>query len=260
MVERGAARFELDATQQRAGEGELFVLEPEAVHTGMAAVPEGWAYKVLYIEPRLVHDWAERDGGAPRAPLAGWCSATSRCGRRSSVPTPRSRPSPRAIWRSTRRCCARSPRSRPHLRPGTAGARPRAGRARARSAERGVTCTSAGTSGSRWPSSPAVAGLSRFELVRRFGEQNGVTPHAFQTQPAGRPRPRAPRRRGASGRGRRRVWVRRSAAPHPRVQARGRRQPRAATPARSRPERTRQRPNDDRNIVQDRTRAPAAIM
>ena len=64
VVERGAARFELDATHQRAGEGELFVLEPEAVHTGMAAVPEGWAYKVLYIEPRLVHDWAERDGGA----------------------------------------------------------------------------------------------------------------------------------------------------------------------------------------------------
>ncbi len=27
----------------------------------------------------------------------------------------------------------------------------------------------------------ADAGLSRFELVRRFGQQNGVTPHAFQT-------------------------------------------------------------------------------
>ena len=27
----------------------------------------------------------------------------------------------------------------------------------------------------------AVAGLSRFELVRRFGAQIGLTPHAFQT-------------------------------------------------------------------------------
>jgi transcriptional regulator GlxA family with amidase domain len=27
----------------------------------------------------------------------------------------------------------------------------------------------------------AVAGLSRFELVRRFGAQVGLTPHAFQT-------------------------------------------------------------------------------
>ena len=67
VVERGAARFALDATQQRAAEGELFVLEPEAVHTGMAAVPEGWAYKVLYIEPDLLHEWAERDGAAPRS-------------------------------------------------------------------------------------------------------------------------------------------------------------------------------------------------
>ena len=27
----------------------------------------------------------------------------------------------------------------------------------------------------------AAAGLSRFELVRRFGAQTGLTPHAFQT-------------------------------------------------------------------------------
>ncbi len=67
VVERGAARFELDATRQRASQGELFVLEPEAVHTGMAAVPEGWAYKVLYVEPALLHEWAERDGPPPRA-------------------------------------------------------------------------------------------------------------------------------------------------------------------------------------------------
>ena len=66
-MERGAARFELDATQQRAAQGDLFVLEPESVHTGMAAVPEGWAYKVLYVEPTLVHEWAERDTAPPRA-------------------------------------------------------------------------------------------------------------------------------------------------------------------------------------------------
>jgi hypothetical protein len=67
VVERGAARFEVDATTHRAQEGELFVLEPEAVHTGMAAVPEGWTYKVLYVAPELVPEWAEADGAAPRA-------------------------------------------------------------------------------------------------------------------------------------------------------------------------------------------------
>ena len=41
VVHHGAAQFEVDATHQRAASGELFVLEPEAVHTGMAAVPEG---------------------------------------------------------------------------------------------------------------------------------------------------------------------------------------------------------------------------
>jgi hypothetical protein len=51
VLERGAARFSLDATQQRAVEGELFVLEPEAVHTGMADGPDGWTYKVLYLAP-----------------------------------------------------------------------------------------------------------------------------------------------------------------------------------------------------------------
>ena len=66
-MDAGAARFSLDATQQRAQQGELFVLEPEAVHTGMAAVPEGWSYKVLYIEPGLLHRWAEHDQPAPQA-------------------------------------------------------------------------------------------------------------------------------------------------------------------------------------------------
>src|SRR5690242_21685745 len=67
VVQHGAARFEVDATRQRADRGELFVLEPEAVHTGMAAVPEGWAYKVLYIEPELVHGYDECDAAPPRA-------------------------------------------------------------------------------------------------------------------------------------------------------------------------------------------------
>ena len=62
VVQRGAARFTVERIRQRADAGELFVLEPEAVHTGMAAVPEGWAYKVLYVDPPVLHDWAESVG------------------------------------------------------------------------------------------------------------------------------------------------------------------------------------------------------
>ena len=66
VVHHGAAQFDVDATHQRADSGELFVLEPEAVHTGMAAVPEGWAYKVVYLDPELINAWDERDDRAPR--------------------------------------------------------------------------------------------------------------------------------------------------------------------------------------------------
>jgi AraC-like DNA-binding protein len=179
VVERGAARFELDATHQRAGEGELFVLEPGAVHTGMAAVPEGWAYKVLYIEPRLVHDWAERDGAAPRA--ARWVVFRDRALRgalmRAHAALAAEPAGDLAIDEAVLHAVAAL---RPHLQPAPAAhGRDRAEHAAVRRARRHLS--------ERWDQRvtlaelAAAAGLSRFELVRRFREQNGVTPHAFQT-------------------------------------------------------------------------------
>jgi len=179
VVERGAARFDLDATQQRAGQGELFVLEPEAIHTGMAAVPEGWAYKVLYIEPGLLHDWAERDGSAPRA--ARWVVFRDLALRgaleRAHAALAGEPSCELAIEEAVLAAVAAL---RPHLRPGPpARGRDRAEHAAVRRARRHLC--------ERWdqrvtlPELAAVAGLSRFELVRRFGAQNGVSPHAFQT-------------------------------------------------------------------------------
>jgi AraC-like DNA-binding protein len=179
VVERGAARFEVDASRHRAGEGELFVLEPEAVHTGMAAVPEGWAYQVLYIEPAIVHEWAERDAAPPRA--ARWVvfrdlalrSALERAhGALVSEPA-----GELAVEEAVVSAVAAL---RPHLRPGPpARTRDRAEHAPVRRARAHLR--------ERWDQRvslaelSAAAGLSRFELVRRFREQNGVTPHAFQT-------------------------------------------------------------------------------
>jgi AraC-like DNA-binding protein len=179
VVERGAARFELDATHQRAGEGELFVLEPEAVHTGMAAVPEGWAYKVLYIEPRLLHDWAERDSAAPRA--ARWVVFRDRALRgaleRAHEALAAEPAGDLAVDEAVLGAVAALA---PHLKPGPAArGRDRAEHTAVRRARRHLS--------ERWDQRvtlaelAADAGLSRFELVRRFGEQNGVTPHAFQT-------------------------------------------------------------------------------
>jgi AraC-like DNA-binding protein len=178
VVQRGAARFTVEHTRQRADAGELFVLEPEAVHTGMAAVPEGWAYKVLYLDPAVVQDWTESDGPAPRA--ARWVVFRD--------------PSLRAALLSAHAALADAPAGleveekvlaaiaglAPHLRGAAASSRgrERGEHAAVRRARRHLE--------DHWdqPVSllelSAVAGLSRFELLRRFQQQNGLTPHAFQ--------------------------------------------------------------------------------
>ena len=179
MVERGAARFELDATQQRAVQGELFVLEPEAVHTGMAAIPEGWMYKVLYIEPSIVHEWGQRDGSPPHA--ARWVvfrDVALRHALEHAHGALRSEAvGSLALEEAVLGAVAAL---RPHLKPGPpARGRERAEHAAVRRARQHLK--------DRWdervtlPELAAVAGLSRFELVRRFREQTDLTPHAFQT-------------------------------------------------------------------------------
>ncbi len=181
VVQRGAARFTVESTRQRANAGELFVLEPEAVHTGMAAVPEGWSYKVLYIEPSVLNDSAQRDGPAPRA--ARWVvfrdhalrAALLRAHTALALPEPPSL----AVEEEVLKAIAGLT---PHLRGAavavSARRRERGEHAAVRRARLHLQ--------DRWdqPASLAelagVAGLSRFELIRRFREQNGLTPHAFQ--------------------------------------------------------------------------------
>ena len=172
----GSGRFTVDATAQRAGGGELFVLEPEAVHTGMAAVPEGWAYKVLYLDPVLICDWAERDGPAPRA--ARWVvfrDATLHAALLHAHAALAHEPPGLSLDEAVLGAVAAL---RPHLRPAPARTGGRAEHAAVRRARRHLD--------EHWMRSvplvelASVAGLSSFELVRRFGAQIGLTPHAYQ--------------------------------------------------------------------------------
>jgi AraC-like DNA-binding protein len=175
MMERGAASFELDDTDQRADDGELFVLEPESVHTGVAAVPGGWAYKVLYLDPALIGAWAEEDS-APQA--ARWVVFRDE--------------DLRAALRDAHRALAEEPPGlavdaavlaavdalRPHLEPGPPSPRTRPEHAAVRRARAYLE--------ERWDAPvtlaevAAHAGLSRFELARTFRAQIGLPPHAFQ--------------------------------------------------------------------------------
>jgi AraC-like DNA-binding protein len=176
VVHQGAARFEADATEQRADRGELFVLEPGVVHTGMAAVPEGWAYKVLYLEPALIDEWDERDAVAPRA--ARWVVFRDRVLRDSLLRMHAALAAGPSGLELDEAVVGALAALRPHLRPGPPAPRGGYEHAAVRRARRHLC--------QHWdqPVSLAtlasVAGLTRFELVRRFRQQTGLPPHAFQ--------------------------------------------------------------------------------
>ena len=176
VMERGAAAFTVDARHERADDGECFVLEPEAVHTGVPAVPEGWGYKVLYLEPELLSAWDERDAAAPRA--AKWVvfrDAQLRAALLRAHAALASEPAGLVRDEAVLRAVAALG---PHLRPGPAAPRDRVEHAAVRRAVAHLR--------ERWAEPvplaelAAVAGLSRFELVRRFRAQVGLPPHAFQ--------------------------------------------------------------------------------
>jgi AraC-like DNA-binding protein len=177
VVDHGAARFEVDATQQRADRGELFVLEPEAVHTGMAAVPEGWAYKVLYLDPALLHEWDERDGAPPRA--SRWVVFRDRSLRDSLLRMHSVLGAGTTGLELDEAVAGAVEALRPHLRPGPERASDRAEHAAVRRARAYLA--------EHWDQHvplaalSSFAGLTRFELIRRFQQHTGLTPHSFQT-------------------------------------------------------------------------------
>jgi len=178
-MQQGAARFTVDSSQQRADAGELFVLEPEAVHTGMAAVPEGWRYQVLYVEPEVLCEWAERDGRPPRA--ARWVVFEDPALRRALLHAHAALATEERGLAVEEAVLSAVAALTPHLRgaaPERDCARPEHAavrRARAHLLERWDRPVSLSELS-------AVAGLSRFELVRRYSADTGLTPHAFQTQ------------------------------------------------------------------------------
>jgi AraC-like DNA-binding protein len=60
-VDRGAATFELEDRRHVAPAGTVFLIPPQAVHTGESATEAGYTYRVLYLEPEQL---AARSGRA----------------------------------------------------------------------------------------------------------------------------------------------------------------------------------------------------
>jgi AraC-like DNA-binding protein len=177
VVEAGAARFDVDALHERAGAGELFVLEPDAVHTGMAAVPEGWTYKVLYLEPSVLGEWTEGDARVPRA--SRWVVFRDRFLRARLLAAHAALAAGEAGIALEVPVVEAVAALRPHLQPFPEERR--RGRAEHEAVRRAIALLR-----EHWNEAvdlaqlSAAAHLSRFELARRFREQTGLPPHAFQ--------------------------------------------------------------------------------
>jgi AraC-like DNA-binding protein len=186
LVEAGVEEFEYGGSLLRAGRGAVALLNPEVVHTGQAAGPDGWTYRVLYPAVDVVTGVAAE---------IGW---------------PRAVPSfPHTVVydeRSARLLLAahvaaeRGDRlaSSSLLRAGLAGlllahAKPagpvggRAGAIPARRAPR-VVRAAAGLLAERLIDPPSLddlalmAGMSPFALLRAFRAETGLPPHAYLNQ------------------------------------------------------------------------------
>jgi AraC-like DNA-binding protein len=71
LIEAGVEEFDYGNDILRAGPGAVALLDPDVVHTGQAATPAGWTYRVLYPQVQVVADVARElgwPGGTPRFP------------------------------------------------------------------------------------------------------------------------------------------------------------------------------------------------
>lgn len=64
VIDRGVERFRLRGTEHLAPVGSLVAMQPDDLHTGRAETPQGWTYRMVYLEEALLR---ELGGGA------AWC-------------------------------------------------------------------------------------------------------------------------------------------------------------------------------------------
>src|ERR1700740_1753279 len=71
LIEAGVEEVDYGSNGFRAGPGAVALLDPDVVHTGHAATPSGWRYRVLYPQVSVVTEVAGELGwraGTPRFP------------------------------------------------------------------------------------------------------------------------------------------------------------------------------------------------
>jgi AraC-like DNA-binding protein len=189
LIEAGVEEFDYGGTLLRAGPGAVALLDPEVVHTGQAATPAGWTYRVLYPEVSVVTEVAEQLGwrrGTPHFPQTVHYDAASAALLRSAHGAAEHGD---RLASSSLLTAVLARLLRAHAANGSSGltARRPDGPAGTRTAPAAVR-TVCDLLHDRLAEPPALAelaaitGLSQFALLRAFRSETGLPPHAYLNQ------------------------------------------------------------------------------
>jgi AraC-like DNA-binding protein len=182
LIEAGVEEFDYGGSLLRAGPGGVALLNPDVVHTGQAATPAGWTYRVLYPEVAVVTSIAEELGwqrGTPWFPeTVLYDPATAAQLRRAHQAAEHGDP----LASSSLLTAALSRLLRAHAapHPATAGVPVSRAPASVRAVRELLP--------ERLADAPSLAelaaltGLSQFALLRAFRRETGMPPHAYLNQ------------------------------------------------------------------------------
>jgi AraC-like DNA-binding protein len=192
VIEAGVEEFAYGSSVLRAGPGAVALLDPDVVHTGHAATPAGWTYRVLYPQVSVVTEIAAELGfrkGTPRfADTVLYDEATAALLRGAH----RAAEHGDQLASSTLLTNALAGLLRAHAtvgaagRAGSAGTRPLELAAGPRAPAAVAMVRDLLAEGLTEPPSlaelAALTGLSQFSLLRAFRNATGLPPHAYLNQ------------------------------------------------------------------------------
>ncbi len=181
LIEAGVEEFDYGGSLQRAGPGEVALLDPEVVHTGYAATPDGWAYRVLYPEVSVVTEVARQLGwrGTPHFPQTVLHDPVSADLLRSAH---RAAEHGDRLVSSSLLNAALARLLRAHAAPGLAAAQDRSDRAPGMVREVSELLTERLADPPSLGELAEMTGLSQFALLRAFRTETGLPPHAYLNQ------------------------------------------------------------------------------
>lgn len=178
LVETGAVSYWYRAAQRVAHAGQIFVVNPDEPHTGEAATPSGYIYRVLYPRAEYLTSVAADVGRETRVPFfkasvlqdRGLASLVSRFHRRFAQKAPKSE-CESLLLRTLARLITRY--TDPHVEPRPVGReRPAVKKAREYlEAKFGEDVSLSKLA--------ALASLSPYYFARAFEHEVGLPPHAY---------------------------------------------------------------------------------